>query len=322
MPNTKQPIRVLVVDDCVMTRRLFWEALNLWGYEIVPCRDGEDAWEKLQHEEGPVMMLLDWVMPGISGIELCRRIRQKLQRDYVYIVLATAKQGRENLLEGMRAGADAYLTKPIDLDELRERVEAGRRIVTRIAGLPETKPDSPPAPIFGALLNRDDIVEILRLSLDEQWKQKASVAVMMIGLDDLPPVNEESPGNDTDQLFGIIVTHLREGLGAGYTFGRYGTDKLMLVFPNRDTGQAMTLAENINVWTRNFETERHPQGFRSKIGVTVSSYYDAVSADELIRLAEEGFRRAQTTGEERCFLHWSWSMTFRSEVLDSTSDGE
>jgi two-component system, cell cycle response regulator len=317
MPNQSQKIRVLIVDDCVMTRHFLGDALTDWGYDVVRCRSGEEAWQKLQGETGPVIVLLDWVMPGMSGVELCSRIRHEqlnLKCDYVYVMLVTARQGRDNLLEGMRAGADVYITKPIDLDVLHERVEAGRRIVMRMAGLPAEQSNHLPSasvPQYSSLLNRGDIVEILKQSLEHQWKLKSSLAVLMIALDDLRLLHDAGHGDDAEELLRTVITHLRDELSDGDAFGRYDNEHLLLVLPNRDSGQAMAMAERINSWVKNIELNRQVQGIRSIIGLTVSSYYDSVMADELIRLTQEGLRRAQATGEDKCFLHWSWSVTLR-----------
>ncbi|HEY9871499.1 MAG TPA: ATP-binding protein [Candidatus Obscuribacterales bacterium] len=122
-------MKVLVAEDDAVSRRLLEATLSKEGYEVVLARDGQEAWEALQNEDSPRIAILDWMMPGMDGLEVCRRLRKMNRPDYVYIVLLTAKSHREDLLEGMRAGADDYLVKPCDDQELKVRIRVGLRIV-------------------------------------------------------------------------------------------------------------------------------------------------------------------------------------------------
>src|SRR4051812_18501045 len=103
--------------------------LTWWGYQPLLVRDGREAWEILQREDAPRLALLDWMMPGMDGPELCRRVRAAGREPYTYILLLTARTESQDLVEGMDAGADDYLTKPFNAHELRARLRAGTRII-------------------------------------------------------------------------------------------------------------------------------------------------------------------------------------------------
>src|SRR5262245_4230092 len=103
--------------------------LSQQGYEVIAAEDGTRAWSILASPEAPPLALFDWVMPGIEGIELCRRVRRRRNAPYVYIVLLTGRHGKEDLVLGMKSGADDYLVKPADPDELGVRLRAGRRVI-------------------------------------------------------------------------------------------------------------------------------------------------------------------------------------------------
>lgn len=122
-------MRVLVAEDDVVTRRLLERTLQSWGYEVCGAADGAEALRALENQPRPDIALLDWVMPERDGLELCRMIRARLQPTPLYVILLTALGGRQNILQGLQAGADDYVTKPFDREELRARLEVARRIV-------------------------------------------------------------------------------------------------------------------------------------------------------------------------------------------------
>src|SRR5215471_1968431 len=125
-------MRILIADDSIVTRHLLEATLRKWGYEVVVANDGNEAWKALQGETAPRIAILDWVMPGLTGPEVCKRVREH-SRDsegaYTYLLLLTSKSQREDLIEGMESGADDYLTKPFDNHELKVRLRAGTRII-------------------------------------------------------------------------------------------------------------------------------------------------------------------------------------------------
>lgn len=122
-------MKVLIAEDSLISRRVLQETLPKWGYEVVVTADGREAWGVLQAPGAPSLAILDWVMPGMDGIEVCRRVRGATQHAATYLILLTARDAREDLLVGLEAGADDYLTKPFDFEELRVRLQVGVRVV-------------------------------------------------------------------------------------------------------------------------------------------------------------------------------------------------
>src|SRR3990172_5660018 len=121
-------MKVLIADDDPVSRKLLQSYLQKWGCEVTAAQDGGEAWSCFQRDEFPVV-ITDWMMPELDGVELVRRIRSAPRSGYVYVILLTAKGQKEDLVEAMDAGADDFLTKPFDRDELRVRLRAGERIV-------------------------------------------------------------------------------------------------------------------------------------------------------------------------------------------------
>ncbi|MFO7555511.1 MAG: response regulator [Desulfobacterales bacterium] len=122
-------MKILIAEDNDTSRRILEAVLIKWGYEVTSASDGNEAWEKLQEKDAPRLMVLDWMMPGINGVEICRRLRQIDVVEPIYIILLTARDDKNDIVEGLRAGADDYIAKPFDKDELRARIDVGRRIV-------------------------------------------------------------------------------------------------------------------------------------------------------------------------------------------------
>src|SRR5437867_1673805 len=122
-------MKILLAEDDDTVRMVLRAAVAAWGHEIVECADGTQAWESLQEQDAPRLAILDWMMPGIDGPEICRRLRKSSGAEAVYVILLTGKDRREDIVEGLDAGANDYVTKPFDHDELRARLMVGARMV-------------------------------------------------------------------------------------------------------------------------------------------------------------------------------------------------
>jgi len=122
-------MRILIAEDETSFRRLLEEQLAMWGYDVVAAEDGEAALQILKSPDPPRLAILDWMMPKLSGIEVCRNVRETVQAPYIYILLLTSQQRDEDLAAGIEVGADDYITKPFSHHELRLRLRAGKRIV-------------------------------------------------------------------------------------------------------------------------------------------------------------------------------------------------
>ncbi|MEE9218412.1 MAG: response regulator [Acidobacteriota bacterium] len=125
----------MIADDDALSRRILEEALREWGHEVTVAWDGEQAWSILAEPESPRLAILDWIMPGLDGVEVCRRTRRLEQPLPHYLILLTSKGNKKDVVQGFDAGADDYITKPFDCEELRARVQAGARILELQAAL-------------------------------------------------------------------------------------------------------------------------------------------------------------------------------------------
>jgi DNA-binding response OmpR family regulator len=122
-------MRILVAEDQSVSRHILVANLCKWGYNVTAVEDGTRAWAALQADEAPQLVILDWLMPGMDGIEICRQIRQSPRTRPMYLILLTARRGQEDKIQGLQAGADDYITKPFNREELRARVQVGIRVL-------------------------------------------------------------------------------------------------------------------------------------------------------------------------------------------------
>jgi sigma-B regulation protein RsbU (phosphoserine phosphatase) len=123
-------MRALIADDDRTTTAILSKTLQRWGIDVIVVADGAAAWDVLTSDDNPTLAILDWMMPGLDGLEICRRLRQDAARAHIYVILLSGRDSRADIVAGLEAGADDYLIKPFDPGELRARVHVGIRVVT------------------------------------------------------------------------------------------------------------------------------------------------------------------------------------------------
>ncbi|MEM1024886.1 MAG: response regulator transcription factor [Myxococcota bacterium] len=122
-------MKVLVADDDAVQQKLMERKLSEWGFDFVTVSDGTAAWDYMRHSEEPLIALLDWVMPGFQGPELCQRARALLPESRIHLILLTSRDEQADVVEGLQAGADDYVCKPFHSGELRARLHTGQRLL-------------------------------------------------------------------------------------------------------------------------------------------------------------------------------------------------
>jgi len=300
-------MRVLIADDDAVSRRLLHSTLVRWNYEVVACIDGTEAWEALQKEGAPQLAILDWMMPGMDGVQLCREVRKRINQPYTYILLLTAKTEKGDIVAGMEAGADDYITKPFDAQELKVRVRAGQRILdlqnelihTQEALLVQATHD----PLTG-LYNRGAILKILEHELDRTRRQASSVGVMLIDLDHFKNIND-TLGHQAGDLALVQAAQLMLESTRSYdSIGRYGGEEFLVVAPGVAAPCIESFAERLRLNLAN-----HPMtlgGTSVKVtcslGVAVSDQLEEPLLDNLIRAADAALYRAKAAGRDRVEL--------------------
>lgn len=241
-------MRVLVVDDDPLTLHMVVYRLRQWGHEVMSCTDGEAAWKLLEVGPVPNVAILDWMMPGINGPALCQKIRARQDCPYVYTILLTGRNNPEDLIVGLDAGADDYLTKPFHLGELEARLRAGKRIVdlqNELIAARETLRVQAMQDPLTQILNHGAILEALSREIDRGHREQEPVSLILADLDGFKNVNDSYGHIAGDQVLIEVARRMRQCLRSYDSIGRYGGEEFLMVLPNSDDSQAMRLAERI-----------------------------------------------------------------------------
>src|ERR1700734_2240997 len=184
--------RILVAEDDPVSRRLLEVFLVKWGYEVVLATTGLEALQFLERMDAPRLALLDWMMPGMEGVQVCRKLREFKDRPYVYVLLLTARTQKEDLLQGLESGADDYLTKPFDSQELRARLRVGQRILDLQNGLIAAREESSFLAAHDeltGLANRRVVLDEIAKEHSRHLREGGSFAIVLIDLDHFKSIN-------------------------------------------------------------------------------------------------------------------------------------
>jgi diguanylate cyclase (GGDEF)-like protein len=245
-------MRVLIAEDSPVYRTLITQCLHDWGFKTTIAKDGAEAWQILQQPTCPTLAMIDWVLPDIDGIELCRRIRRKVSSSrYVYVIMITGKQGHKNLLKGMEAGADDYLVKPFNELELKARLLVGKRIVTLQKDLVLAREAMRHAASHDALtglLNRAEVLRLLESELARAKRDPKPVAVVMADIDHFKNVNDLHGHLVGDHVLTEVAGRLKSKLRVYDGVGRIGGEEFLLILPGCDLEAAMMRADELRLF--------------------------------------------------------------------------
>ncbi len=294
-------MKVLVAEDDAVTRRLLEVSLKRWNYESVLTADGNEAWEILQRPEGPRLAILDWMMPGKNGLEICRALRRTVSERYIYALMLTARTERAEVLEGLEAGADDYLVKPVDLAELRARLRTGHRIVELQSQLIEARESLRHEATHDALTglwNRAALFDILERELNRARRHAQPLTLIMADLDFFKHINDRYGHLAGDIVLREAARRLRSVLRPYDSVGRYGGEEFIVVVPACDGSDSLGLAERIRgaVGSTPISTPDGVVAVTLSVGVAVARGTEIPAADALIRAADMALYRAKQEG--------------------------
>jgi len=299
------PLRILVADDDPLARSMLHAFLTQWGYQVIAVNDGLAAAAVLEGPDAPPLALLDWMMPGLEGPEVCRRVRALHDRSYVYMLVVTSRAHRGDMFKALEGGADDYLTKPFDSDELRTRLLVGRRILDLqnklIAAREELRFKATHDALTG-IANRATALEAIHRERSRQVREAGSFGVVLLDIDHFKRVNDGYGHMAGDLALKTVAKRIMASVRPYDTVGRYGGEEFLVVAPLSDAAGTLSLAERIR---RCVESEPIAAG-TSPIRLTVSCgiaicYSEApLEAEALLYLADEALYRAKETGRNRC----------------------
>jgi len=297
-------MRILIADDERVSRRMLHGLLTMWGYEVISVEDGNKALEELKKPDAPRVGLLDWVMPGQNGVEVCRAIRRDRPEPYTYLILLTTKDAKENVVEGLESGADDYLIKPWDPYELKARLRAGQRILQledRLVEARETMRFKATHDHLTGLANRGFIVDSLERELARTRRENGSTIVMLGDLDHFKSVNDTYGHPVGDEVLREVARRLLGAVRSYDLVGRYGGEEFLIVLPGCDADMAEKQAERMRAALAN-----EPMSFNEESKLITCSFGATAwlpgmepAEEALIRMADDALYRAKRQGRNR-----------------------
>ncbi|MFK7990698.1 MAG: diguanylate cyclase [Sandaracinaceae bacterium] len=295
-------MRVLIADDSPTSRKVLETMLRSWGYEVEAYPDGKTAWEALNADDAPKIAILDWVMPGMDGVDVCRALRQQDSDRHVFVYLLSARGKAKDVLEGLDAGADDYLTKPVNPAELRIRLRNGRRLVEAQSALIEAREalrtlamTDPGMKIW----NRRAFMDIATEELARSARRERPVSLLMLDLDHFKSVNDRYGHRAGDAVLEEVAARMNDALREGDPLGRYGGEELVALLPDCPGAPAYIVAERVRR-----AVAREPIVFEgavipvtTSIGVATRQGTEGIAA--VIERADQALYSAKRSGRNR-----------------------
>ncbi len=298
---------ILVAEDDLVSRRVLERFLVKWGFDVVVASNGSEAWQVLQKDDSPRIAVLDWMMPELEGTEVCEMVRKLADRPYVYILLLSARSQKQDILEGLKAGADDYLTKPFDMEELRARLYVGKRIIElqdNLIAARETLRFQATHDALTRLANRGEVFEVLRREMARQRREKNPLGIALADLDHFKSINDTYGHAAGDAVLQEAARRMTASVRAYDTVGRYGGEEFLIIVPSSDELGTVALAERIRVAISSHPMEAGTTlaDVTMSLGVAANTGQNPVDAEALLRAADAALYRAKEHGRNRVEL--------------------
>ncbi len=305
-PSHEHGRAILIAEDDAVFRRVLEAWLGKWGYSVTVTSDGQQAWEVLQKEDAPKLAILDWMMPGMYGTELCRKTRAMTGAPYRYLLLLTAKTEKQDVIAGLEAGADDYLSKPFDSNELRARLRVGQRILD----LQDQLITAQDALRFQAthdsltgLLNHGAVLDTLYRELERAKRMQTALGIIMVDLDHFKNVNDTLGHLAGDEVLHAVAQRLVSAVRAYDSVGRSGGEEFIILAPGCSPPELVTQAERMRAMIAGdpFSTSAGQIGLTASFGVAGASMAggENLERDSLLRAADSALYQAKAKGRNR-----------------------
>ncbi|HKL01440.1 MAG TPA: diguanylate cyclase [Desulfotignum sp.] len=294
-------MRVLVAEDDRTSRDILTAVLRKWGHDPVAVDNGNDAWDIMQHKDAPELALLDWEMPGLDGLEVCRKIRSKMTSSPPYLIILTARGETGDIVQGLDAGANDYISKPYNNDELQARLRVGERMMELQSELLATKDALAREAMYDALtgaLNRRAVLSGLEKEIKRAERRNSTLTIGLCDIDHFKQVNDTFGHQTGDDVLQGLVETIQHNLREFDLMGRYGGEEFLVVVP--DSGRSMSrVYERVRTCIADSPiiTRSGKMHITLSIGVTWTSSDDTV--DGLLAAADAALYAAKREGRNK-----------------------
>lgn len=290
-------MKILLVEDSYLERTKLGCFLSDWGFDYVAVGSGTDALKLLEAPDPPDLALLDWLLPGMDGIDVLRRIRKLGHGTYVYTVMLTAKTQKQDRIKAMEAGADDYLTKPVDPTELRSRIMVGKRILE----LQQSLRFAATHDFLTTLLNRSEILVALEREVSRGARDDKPAAIILADIDHFKRVNDTLGHAAGDDVLKEVARRLKADLRPYDVVGRYGGEEFLLILPGCNLANGSRRADDIRklVAGKSIPTPAGEISVTISLGVTSTGHSRYCAPAEFLREADVSLYAAKKNGRNR-----------------------
>jgi diguanylate cyclase (GGDEF)-like protein len=300
-------MKILIADDESMSRRMLQALLEKWGYEVISAEDGDSAWAKLRAPDAPRMALLDWMMPGQNGVDVCRALRRERPEPYTYILLLTARDAKDGVVEGLESGADDYLTKPFNPQELKARIRVGLRLLQLEDNLVQAREamrfKATHDPLTG-VWNRGAILETLEKEIWRARREGVSLGVLIADLDHFKSVNDTHGHPVGDTVLREVTRRMSTSVRPYDAVGRYGGEEFLVLLPGCNDSEVRAKAERLRaaVSTEPIATAAADLKITMSVGGVATGDWPQDNPNQILQMADAALYRAKKEGRDRTVM--------------------
>jgi two-component system, cell cycle response regulator len=301
-------MKILVADDDAVSRCLMERILRRVGYEVVLAEDGRQALESLVSPNGPRLALLDWMMPGLDGPAVCLEVRSHRERPYSYIALLTSKGAKEDLVAGLEAGADDYLTKPCYPEELKARLRSGERVLRLEDRLVEAREEmrfKATHDGLTSLWNRGAIVAHLNNEFHRAQREHAKISLLLCDVDHFKKINDVYGHLSGDTVLREIALRLASAIRPGDAVGRYGGEEFLVILSDCGAESLRRRAEQLRqtVASSSFTGNLQDLSISISVGaITIDGWTIEQTPEVFLSQADAALYRAKIEGRNRVVI--------------------
>ncbi len=294
-------MKVLIADDDRITSALLTRWVSRWGYEPVPVASGTEALDALRSDPQIQICIVDWVMPGLSGPEVCQRVRDQRSEPYVYVVLLTSNKETHALVEGLRSGADDYMVKPCHPLELEMRLRVGKRLIElqqKLIAAREQLRFEATHDALTQVMNRRAMNDELEIQFQKCYDLEHPLSVVMLDVDHFKSINDIHGHHAGDVVLREVAARLRALLADAGAVARFGGEEFLMVLPNCDRNQAADFAEKARSALAEHPMRVGNFGIKAtaSFGVATTAQFARLTADVLVRAADAAMYRSKQAG--------------------------
>ena len=295
-------MKVLIAEDDMTSRIILNSVLKKWGFNPVMTCDGKEAWDVMQSEDAPRLAILDWQMPEMSGIEVCQRIRKVDTSDPPYLIVLTSKEEKKDIVKALDAGSNDFISKPYDNEELRARINVGKRMVKLQSELGDAykalKHEAMHDPLTN-IFNRRAIMELLEKEIARENREKTGLRIGLCDLDHFKKVNDTYGHQIGDEVLIAFTRLVEDKLRLNDHVGRIGGEEFLIVASGSKGLKQDTMFERTCKHVRNCKISTEKGNVSITVSIGVAQYTGVETPDILLAAADKALYHAKKTGRDR-----------------------